>query len=176
MGTSIPERQLFIGGKWVQPAKKERFDVVCPHDESVIGSIPLATMEDVDAGVAAALAAKGAWGKTTGAFRASFLRKMASKASCAAPNAESCPALPRRADDAWCMMMRSPGNIHYGGAGGQMHATLLTFGHPVPHKGRQRHMNTVRLLSSRSRRSGSSWRGTRRWTMASPSPSRCGTS
>lgn len=109
MGTSIPERQLFIGGKWVQPAKKERFDVLCPHDESVIGSIPLATKEDVDAAVAAALAAKGAWGKTTGAFRASFLRKIASKASCAAPNAESCPALPRCADDAWCMMMRSPG-------------------------------------------------------------------
>lgn len=72
----IPERQLFIGGKWVQPVKGKRFDVICPHDESVIGSIPLATKEDVENAVTAAQAAKTAWGKTTGAYRAAFLRKI----------------------------------------------------------------------------------------------------
>jgi acyl-CoA reductase-like NAD-dependent aldehyde dehydrogenase len=79
MGNEVPERDLYIGGKWVKPVKGKRFDVICPHDERKVGSIPLATAQDVDAAVAAAQAAKGAWGKSTGAFRAAFLRKIAEK-------------------------------------------------------------------------------------------------
>lgn len=49
-----PHRTLYIGGKWVNPAKGKRFDVICPADERVIGSIHLATKEDVDAAVESA--------------------------------------------------------------------------------------------------------------------------
>ena len=79
MGNEVPERDLYIGGKWTAPVKGKRFDVICPHDERKVGSIPSATAEDVDAAVTAAQAAKGAWGKSTGAFRAAFLRKIAEK-------------------------------------------------------------------------------------------------
>lgn len=81
MGNEVPEHELFIGGKWVKPAKGERSDVLCPHDERVIGSIPLATAEDINAAVTAAQAAKVAWGKTTGTFRAAFLCNIADKVS-----------------------------------------------------------------------------------------------
>jgi acyl-CoA reductase-like NAD-dependent aldehyde dehydrogenase len=84
MGNEVPERDLYIGGNWVKPVKGERFDVICPHDERKIGSIPLATAQDVDAAVTAAQAAKGAWGRSTGASRAEFLRKIAEKVTRAA--------------------------------------------------------------------------------------------
>lgn len=50
----MPHRELYIGGKWVRPAKGKRLDVICPFDETVIGSIPLATEDDVNAAVEAA--------------------------------------------------------------------------------------------------------------------------
>lgn len=79
MGNEVAERDLYIGGKWVKPCKGGRFDVICPHDERKVGSIPLATAQDIDAAVTAAQAAKGAWGKSSGASRAVFLRKIAEK-------------------------------------------------------------------------------------------------
>lgn len=54
MASKVPARELYIGGKWVKPVKGKRFDVICPFDETVIGSIPLATKEDVNAAVEAA--------------------------------------------------------------------------------------------------------------------------
>ena len=79
---SIPQRQLFIGGKWVAPAKGGSLPVVCPATEQVVGSIPAATAEDVDAAVSAAASAaqSGHWTQTTGAYRAGFLRAIAQKA------------------------------------------------------------------------------------------------
>lgn len=75
----VPSRQLFIGGKWTSPKAAGRLQVVCPATEEVIGSIPAATAEDVDAAVQAAVAAVQAkqWTTSTGAHRASYLRKIA---------------------------------------------------------------------------------------------------
>lgn len=74
-------RQLFIGGKWMPPAKGGRFQVVSPITEEVIGTIPAATAEDVEAAVAAADAAvRGKhWTTSSGAYRARYLRAIADK-------------------------------------------------------------------------------------------------
>ncbi|GFH17573.1 aldedh domain-containing protein, partial [Haematococcus lacustris] len=77
----VPARELFIHGAWVPPVHGKYLDIVNPATETVIGKIPAATQEDVDAAVAAATAAarSGEWTKTTGAYRAGFLRAIAAK-------------------------------------------------------------------------------------------------
>uniref|UniRef100_A0A383V7C2 Aldehyde dehydrogenase domain-containing protein n=1 Tax=Tetradesmus obliquus TaxID=3088 RepID=A0A383V7C2_TETOB len=77
----IPARELFINGRWVAPVRGKYLDVVCPATEAVIGRIPAGTREDVQAAVAAAVAAhkSGVWAKTTGAQRAVVLRAIAQK-------------------------------------------------------------------------------------------------
>lgn len=56
-------------------------DVINPASEKAFATIPAATAEDVDAAVAAATAAfkSGHWSRTTGAYRAKFLRAIAQK-------------------------------------------------------------------------------------------------
>lgn len=56
-------------------------DVINPATEKAFATIPAATAEDVDAAVAAATAAfkSGHWSRTTGAYRAKFLRAIAQK-------------------------------------------------------------------------------------------------
>lgn len=46
--------QLFIGGEWVDPATSNRIDVVSPHTEEVIASVPEGSVADIDVAVAAA--------------------------------------------------------------------------------------------------------------------------
>lgn len=77
----VPARQLYIGGAWVVPAKGQYLESVNPATELVFGRIPAATAEDVEAAVAAATAAhkSGIWSRTTGAYRAGFLRAIAAK-------------------------------------------------------------------------------------------------
>lgn len=134
----IPQRELFINGKWVQPARGKYLEVrqpsggdrvtggkqllalagltfwsgklissgtaVCgcseqaaswliccpitrclqvvnPATEGVIGRIPAGTQEDVEAAVAAAVAAhkNGSWVRSSGKQRAAVLRALAQK-------------------------------------------------------------------------------------------------
>ncbi|GFH19336.1 aldedh domain-containing protein [Haematococcus lacustris] len=77
----VPARELFINGAWVPPVHGKYLDIVNPATETAIGKIPAATQEDVDAAVAAAIAAarSGEWTKTTGAYRAGFLKAIAAK-------------------------------------------------------------------------------------------------
>jgi betaine-aldehyde dehydrogenase len=55
--------QLYIGGRWVDPAGTGRIEVVSPWTEQVMATVPDATTDDVDAAVAAARAAfdHGPW-------------------------------------------------------------------------------------------------------------------
>src|SRR5262245_29351594 len=68
----LDRRALFIGGEWVEPAAAERFGVVSPATEEVVGHVPLAETADVDRAVAAARLAfdEGPWPRTTPAERA----------------------------------------------------------------------------------------------------------
>eukprot|EP00262_Sarcandra_glabra_P022472 TRINITY_DN996_c1_g2_i1.p1 TRINITY_DN996_c1_g2~~TRINITY_DN996_c1_g2_i1.p1 ORF type:complete len:505 (-),score=105.60 TRINITY_DN996_c1_g2_i1:228-1742(-) len=80
----IPSRQLFINGEWREPQNKKRIPIVNPATQEIIGDIPAATAEDVELAVDAASKAfsrnKGMdWPKASGAYRAQFLRAIASK-------------------------------------------------------------------------------------------------
>ncbi len=46
--------KLFIGGEWVDPATKNVIEVVSPHTEEVVATVPEASNADVDRAVAAA--------------------------------------------------------------------------------------------------------------------------
>ena len=67
--------KLFIGGDWVDPDGTERIEVISPHTEQVIASVPHANTTDVDRAVAAARDAfdNGAWSRTTQEERADIL-------------------------------------------------------------------------------------------------------
>ena len=75
--SSVPYRHNYIGGEWLAARKGGRIPVVNPANEAVIGTIPAGTEEDVQAAVKAALVAFKAWGKTSGAYRAKFLKAIA---------------------------------------------------------------------------------------------------
>ncbi len=54
---------FYIGGKWAAPAGSDTIDVISPHTEEVIATVPEGTPADMDAAVAAARAAfdRGEW-------------------------------------------------------------------------------------------------------------------
>lgn len=81
MASPVPPRLLYIGGEWVAPVKGGSLPVINPATEKEFARIPNATSEDVDAAVAAATAAfkSGHWSKTTGAYRAKYLKAIATK-------------------------------------------------------------------------------------------------
>jgi acyl-CoA reductase-like NAD-dependent aldehyde dehydrogenase len=70
---------FFVGGRWVQPAASDRFGVVSPSTEEVVGHVPLAEPADIDRAVAAARRAfdEGPWPQTPPAERAAVLRRAA---------------------------------------------------------------------------------------------------
>uniref|UniRef100_A0A7R9YSN9 Aldehyde dehydrogenase domain-containing protein n=1 Tax=Chlamydomonas euryale TaxID=1486919 RepID=A0A7R9YSN9_9CHLO len=78
---AVPRRHLYIGGGWVAPARGGSLDVINPATGAAIGAIPAATAEDVRAAVTAAVeaAASGHWTRTSGAYRAGFLKAIAAK-------------------------------------------------------------------------------------------------
>ena len=65
----LPTRydELFIGGKWVTPSTDSKLSIVSPHDQSIIGSVPLAMESDIDDAVEAARRAlhSSPWSTTT---------------------------------------------------------------------------------------------------------------
>ncbi|MDQ2650449.1 MAG: aldehyde dehydrogenase family protein, partial [Actinomycetota bacterium] len=55
--------KLFIGGEWVAPAGTDVINVISPHSEELVGSVPEGTAADIDRAVAAARTAfdEGEW-------------------------------------------------------------------------------------------------------------------
>jgi acyl-CoA reductase-like NAD-dependent aldehyde dehydrogenase len=70
---------LFIGGEWVEPAGSHRLNVINPATEEVIGSIPEASIGDVDRALTAAVQsfASGPWRRMSYAERAVGLARLA---------------------------------------------------------------------------------------------------
>ncbi len=64
---------LFIGGEWRPAAGTGRIDVLDPATEQVIGQVPAADAQDVDAAVRAARAALPGWSATAPGRRAAVL-------------------------------------------------------------------------------------------------------
>lgn len=71
-------QNFYIGGEWTKPATSARIDVIGANTGTSIGSVPDGSNADIDKAVAAARKAlDGAWGDTTPAQRADYLRKFA---------------------------------------------------------------------------------------------------
>lgn len=70
---------LFINGRWQKSLGSSKIEVVCPHSEEVIGTVPEAGVADIDAAVNAAREAfdRGPWPRLSTAERASHLRRAA---------------------------------------------------------------------------------------------------
>lgn len=67
---------MYIDGDWRPAAGQDTIAVVNPADESVIGTVPAGTAEDVDAAVRAARAALPGWAATPPAERAAHLKAL----------------------------------------------------------------------------------------------------
>jgi aldehyde dehydrogenase (NAD+) len=69
---------LFIGNEWVTPTSTGFIEVVSPHTEEVIGRVPDASPDDIDAAVAAARRAfdDGPWPRMTPAERAEGIKRL----------------------------------------------------------------------------------------------------
>ncbi len=67
----------FINGKFVEPVNGEYFDNYSPIDNTFLAKYPRSKKEDVNNAVAAANAAKEAWGNTSATERATLLNKVA---------------------------------------------------------------------------------------------------
>ncbi|KAG5181252.1 betaine aldehyde dehydrogenase [Tribonema minus] len=76
---------FFVGGQWVGAKSDKTFDVIDPATEQVLATFADASDADVDAAVTAAVTAKPAWGKTTGAQRAATMRAIAARVRDAKP-------------------------------------------------------------------------------------------
>lgn len=74
---SLPPFGQFIGGAFVPSTSTETADVVNPATEEVLMQVPAGSVEDVDAAVAAAVAAKSGWAARTPRDRAAVLLKIA---------------------------------------------------------------------------------------------------
>ncbi|MGX7927885.1 aldehyde dehydrogenase [Tsuneonella sp. HG094] len=66
---------FFIGGEWATPRNDRRFTLINPSTEEVIGTVPEAGTEDIDAAVAAARKAfdEGEWPRLSAAQRADVM-------------------------------------------------------------------------------------------------------
>src|SRR2546422_6140543 len=78
MVTAIKQRQMFVGGEWVDSTAEERLPVVNPATGEVIAEIPRGSEEDVDRAVKAAQKAfEEVWFDTTPGERQAMMLKLA---------------------------------------------------------------------------------------------------
>ncbi len=70
----IENRNFYINGAWVAPAKSRDFEVIDPSTEDVCAVISLGDQADTDAAVGAATAAFPGWAATPPAERAKYVR------------------------------------------------------------------------------------------------------
>jgi 1-pyrroline dehydrogenase len=75
--STTTSHQIFIAGKWVDPAAGETMDVLNPATAEVIAEVPRCSAEDVDRAVQAAVDALPEWLDTTPGERAEILLKLA---------------------------------------------------------------------------------------------------
>ena len=69
----------YIGGEWVPPVKGQYLEVKSPVTGKVFTTVARSTAEDIELALDAAHAAKDAWAKTSVAYRANILNKIADR-------------------------------------------------------------------------------------------------
>ena len=72
----LDKRKFFINGKWVEPAKKNDFEVINPSNEEVCAIISLGSKEDVDKATKSAKIAFESWKETSKDDRIQLLEKL----------------------------------------------------------------------------------------------------
>ena len=72
----LDKRKFFINGKWVEPAKKNDFEVINPSNEEVCAIISLGSKEDVDKATKSAKIAFESWKETSKEERIKLLEKL----------------------------------------------------------------------------------------------------
>lgn len=79
--------KLFIGGEWVAPATSNTIEVVSPHTEEVIATVPEGSIADMDAAVAAARTSfdGGEWSMAPAEDRIAAVSKFADLYAAAIP-------------------------------------------------------------------------------------------
>jgi succinate-semialdehyde dehydrogenase/glutarate-semialdehyde dehydrogenase len=75
METNMEFTDLYINGKWLPGAAKERFDVINPATEEVLASVASAEISDANAALDAAEKAMAEWSARTPRQRSEVLRK-----------------------------------------------------------------------------------------------------
>ena len=73
----IVREEVYINGRWAQPAGRGMLDVINSTTEDVMGRVPEGTVEDIDKAVTAARGAFESWAGKLPAERAEFLQKVA---------------------------------------------------------------------------------------------------
>jgi acyl-CoA reductase-like NAD-dependent aldehyde dehydrogenase len=73
--TSYPDLELYIDGRW---KRADGQPVINPADENVLGTVPTATLADLDDALAAAERGFATWRKTSPAKRTQIILKAAS--------------------------------------------------------------------------------------------------
>ena len=74
----LDKRKFYINGKWVDPIKKNDFDVINPCNEDPFAVISLGSKEDTDLAVKSAKNAFDTWKETSKKERLSLLEKLSS--------------------------------------------------------------------------------------------------
>ena len=72
----LDKRKFFINGKWIEPAKKNDFEVINPSNEEVCAIISLGSKEDVDKATNSAKIAFESWKETSKEDRIQLLEKL----------------------------------------------------------------------------------------------------
>jgi len=72
----LDKRKFFINGKWIEPAKKNDFEVINPSNEEVCAIISLGSKEDVDKATKSAKIAFESWKETSKEDRIKLLEKL----------------------------------------------------------------------------------------------------
>ena len=72
----LDKRKFYINGQWVEPSKKNDFEVINPSDESVCAVISLGSQDDTNAAVASARAALPMWSRSTKEDRVALLERL----------------------------------------------------------------------------------------------------
>ncbi|MCG3724323.1 NAD-dependent succinate-semialdehyde dehydrogenase [Vibrio cincinnatiensis] len=69
------QQACFIDGQWVQSREGKTTSITNPYDNSVLGTVPELTAQQVTEAIASATLAQRQWAKQTAATRAMFLRQ-----------------------------------------------------------------------------------------------------
>jgi len=72
----LDKTKFYINGEWVNPSKKNDFDVINPSNEEVCAKITLGSSEDTDKAIQSAKKAFETWKETSKQERVAFLEKL----------------------------------------------------------------------------------------------------